>query len=31
MISFKNDNLIMHLSKVGEPSPDEGGSPFSVV
>ena len=26
-----NDNLIMYLSNGGEPSPDGGGSPFSVV
>jgi len=26
-----NYNLIMYLSKVGEPSPNGGGSPFSVV
>ena len=26
-----NDNLIMYLSNGGEPSTDEGGSPFSVV
>ena len=26
-----NDNLIMYLSNRGEPSPDGGGSPFSVV
>ncbi len=25
-----NDNLIMYLSSRGEPSPDGGGSPFSV-
>lgn len=26
-----NNNLIMHLNNGGEPSPDGGGSPFSVV
>jgi len=26
-----NDNLIMYLCNGGEPSPDGGGSPFSVV
>ena len=26
-----NDNLIIYLSNGGEPSPDGGGSPFSVV
>jgi len=26
-----NNNLIMYLSNGGEPSPDGGGSPFSVV
>ena len=26
-----NDNLIMYLSNGGEPSPDGGGSLFSVV
>jgi site-specific DNA recombinase len=26
-----NDNLIMYLNNGGEPSPDGGGSPFSVV
>lgn len=30
-VSFKNDNLIMYLINVGEPSSDGGGSPFSVV
>ena len=26
-----NDNLIMYLSNGGEPNPDGGGSPFSIV
>jgi site-specific DNA recombinase len=26
-----NDNLLMYLSNGGEPSPDGGGYPFSVV
>jgi site-specific DNA recombinase len=26
-----NDNLLMYLSNGGEPSPDGGGSPFSIV
>ena len=26
-----NDNLIMYLSNGWEPSPNEGGAPFSVV
>lgn len=26
-----NSNLIMHLNNGGEPSPDGGSSPFSVV
>lgn len=30
-VSFINDNLIMYLSKIGEPSPDGGGSPSYFV